>query len=497
MSLHEPENSYDASPAGLMGRGTSFRDILITAHRDRVRILVVLMIGLVLSAVAAYMAPKSYTAEAALLLRLGREYLYQPEVGDSNAGQPMTADLEQTQQAEAKILTSLDVVNGVVDRMGATTIYPALASVPDSAKRRSLAAQSVGRSVDAELLKGSNLLQVSFKHPNAEIASSVLQQLIDAYMQKRLSVFSSASYGTAQADFATRTAELNAAEAKVTDFKREHGIQSFNEEQTLLLAQRNALEQRQTDIALALSQANGRTSALRTRLADIPTEVTLQTETQRGEAAESARKLLLDLKLKERDASSKFYESEAAVQDVRADSRRTNEYLHELEANPPRSVRVGRSPVRDSAESELVHATADLGQAQAGRSTLTDQRAAIDKRLAELSDSEGELRRLERESRLSETNYEVAAKRLRNETALADLDRKRKSNVSIVQRPTVPLEAKSARGVILIIGVLLSLCAALATAFLSALWRDTFLTPDQVQRDLGLPMLATITRAAP
>ena len=94
--------------------------------------------------------------------------------------------------------------------------------------------------------------------------------------------------------------------------------------------------------------------------------------------------------------------------------------------------------------------------------------------------------------RIQANGFHSEAKRLRDETALAELDRKRRSNVSVVQSPQVPLVAKSYRPVILLVGGILSLGAALLTAFLSALWRDTFITPEAVERGLDLPLLATV-----
>jgi uncharacterized protein involved in exopolysaccharide biosynthesis len=166
-----------------------------------------------------------------------------------------------------------------------------------------------------------------------------------------------------------------------------------------------------------------------------------------------------------------------------------------LEAQPPQAVRTGRSPVRDGAESDLVKSSADLSQSQSGLAALAAQRAATDKRLVLLSQSESELRTLERERRLAEVQYDAAAKRLRDERVLTDLDSQRKSNVSVVQRPSVPTQAQSKRGLTLVLGVILSIGAALFTAFLSALWRDTFLTPADVQRELGLPLLGAIPAA--
>lgn len=471
----------------------TMRDLLTIAWHDRKRIGAAVLLGLLLTLLIALSMPRNYNAEASLLLRLGREYLYVPETGDPSTAQPLPYDREQTLVAEAKILSSRDVLESVVAQLGVATIYPQITeNRTATAAEQAEAVKALGRAVKADLLKGSNLLQVSFRHPDAETSARVLDQVIDSYLVKRRDVFTSSSGGQAEAELAARRIQLNTAEARLTSFKQERGIRSFSEEQTLLLAQRSEIERRQTEINLALAQADGRRSALAAQLGELPSEVKLQRETARGEAAEAARKLLLELQLKEREASSKFFDGEAQVQDVRADIERVKAHLRMLEESPPESVRTGRSPVRDGAESDLVRSAADLNQSRSGLAALAAQRAAVDKRLAELADSESELRALERDRRLAEVQYEAAAKRLRDERVLTDLDLQRKSNVSVVQRPAVPAQAESKRALVLVLGTILSLGLGVLVAFLGALWRDTFLTPADVQRELGLPLLGSI-----
>lgn len=482
-------NRIDSDPYAQ--RGTALLEILTVFFKDSRRIGTAFLVCLALTVAVSLLPSKKYTSDAALLLRLGREYVYTPEVGDTNTGSPIAYDREQTLLAEAKILTSREIKTSVLDKMGVAQVYPYLeASDPD--KQRNAALLAFEHSLDAELLKGSNLMQVSFTHTNPEVAAKVLTQVIDAYLQRRSVIFASATYGTAEADFVARTMQLNAAEAKLAALKGERSIRAFGEEQSLLLTQRNTLEMRQADTALALAQSNARTASLKNSLSGLLVDVTLSSETQRSEAIENARKLMLDLKLKERDLSAKFLDSNLSVQDVRADIERTNDYIRELETNPTRTVRTGRSPARDVVESDLLRTVADTQQARAGTSALVEQRNAIDKRLAAFAATEVELPALERERKFAEVNYDAAAKRLRDEQALEDLDRKRRSNVSIVQAPVVPLQAKTTQPVILLVGLFLSLCAALLTAFLSALLRDTFLTPSQVERRLGLPLLAAV-----
>lgn len=475
-------------------RGVALREVLTTVYYDRRRIGAVLLLGLLVTAIAVFLAPKKYVAEASLLLRLGREYIYTPEIGDPTAGgAPVAYDREQTVAAETKILTSRDLRESVLKKMGVQNVYPKIAAGGgDPAAVHAAAMLSFDKALDADILKGSNLMQINFEHTDAAIAARVLSQVIDEYLQRRSLIFASASSGTAEADFNARKAELKVAEGKLAKAKSERKIRAFDEEQSLLLVQRNALEMRETDMALAQAQAGGRTGALRSSLPAVSGDVTLSSETKGSEAIENARKLLLDLKLKERDLSAKYVDDNPLVVDVRADIARTTDFIREQEAQPVRTVRTGRSPSRDAVESDLLRTMADRAQASSGAAIVAKQRAAVESRLAGFAVSELQLPALERARRLAEANYDAAAKRLRDETALADLDRKRRSNVSVVQSPQVPLVAKSYRMVILLVGIVLSLGAALLTAFLSALLRDSFLTPEAVERGLDLPLLAAV-----
>lgn len=472
-------------------QGATLREILTHAFRDRRRIGVAFAVCMAVTVLASLVPSKKYTSEAALLLRLGREYIYTPEVGEAQAGSPVAYDREQTLLAEAKILSSRDLKERVLDKLGIATVYPHLAPTGEPA-RREAAVASFERALQADLLKGSNLMQVSFTHTDPQVASKVLGELIDAYLTKRSVIFASATYGTAEADFVKRSIQLNAAEERIAALKQQRRIRAFGEEQSLLLAQRNALEVRAADTALALSQAEGRAEALKQGLAGVQADVLLSSETQRSDAADAARKTLLDLRLKERDLTAKFSADTPAVQDVRADIQRTEDFLREMDSRPARTQKTGRHPARDVGESELMRSQAEQRQAMAGLARLQSQRAALDEKLAAFAVSERELQALERERRMAEANYEAAAKRLRDELSLEELDRKRRSNVSVVQPPLAPLQGTSIAGLILVAGGFFSLAISLLVALVSALWRDTFLTPEQVERELGIPLLAAL-----
>ena len=499
------------SPAGTLRSG------MASLFHDRWRVGGVFALGLVVTAVVALMAPVKYTADAELLLRLGREYIYKPETGEPANGAPVAYDREQTLLAEARILNSRDIMDAVLSKLGDDRVFPELkpsaargwwrenvlnplglkGNPPKAEARRAAAIQLFERALEAELLRGSNLMQVSFTHRDPVVAAKVLSEVIETYIDRRTVIFASAQRGTAQTNFNARRKQLAQAEERLAAYKRDHGIQAFATEQSLLLTHRSGIDDRRTDAQLSLARANGRVSSLRDSLGHVAADVPLSSETQRSDAVDKARSLLLDLKLKERELSSQFTDDAPAVQDVRADIARTEAYLAELLANPTRTVRTGRSQTRDAVETDLLRTLADEQQSRAGSATLAGERAATERRLADLASSEPELNALERERRLAEENFNAAAKALRDERASAELDRERRSNVSVVQAPRPPAAGRSLAGVIAGIGTFLSVCAALLTAFLLALWRDTFLTPEQLERTLGLPSLASVPKSRP
>ena len=346
------------------GGGGNLRAGLASLFHDRWRVGGVFALGLIVTAVVASMAPTKYTADAELLLRLGREYIYKPETGEPANGAPVAYDREQTLLAEARILNSRDIMDAVLSKLGDERVFPELqpsqargwwreqvlsrigvkGNPPKPEARRAAALQLFERALDAELLRGSNLMQVSFTHRDPKVASAVLSEVIETYLDRRTVIFASAQRGTAQANFNARRKQLAQADEKLAEYKRTHGIQAFATEQSLLLNHRNGIDERRTDAQLALARANGRVNSLRDSLGQVSADVPLSTETQRSDALDKARSVLLELKLKERDLSSQFTDDSPAVQDVRADIARTEAHIHELQANPTRTVRSGRNP---------------------------------------------------------------------------------------------------------------------------------------------------------
>jgi uncharacterized protein involved in exopolysaccharide biosynthesis len=100
----------------------------------RRRLLVAATFGVVLLLAGLYTAFSKpvYEATSLLLVKFGREYVYQDESG----GGVMPRGRETLINSEIQILRSAEVVKGVVESMGVETLYPSLALAPPRWERR-------------------------------------------------------------------------------------------------------------------------------------------------------------------------------------------------------------------------------------------------------------------------------------------------------------------------------------------------------------------------
>lgn len=218
----------------------------------------------------------------------------------------------------------------------------------------------------------------------------------------------------------------------------------------------------------------------------------MYSETTRDDTLDTARGALLDLRLKEGEATAKFTDRNPVVVDIRNQIRRAEQLVRDIEAQKKDIVRMGRNPVRDTVETDLIRFQGQQQSAQASKVVLTKQLESINDQLSALSRQQPKLDELMRERQIADNTYQGYVKKLEESKILAELARNANTNVSIVQKALPPVEKKNLQIVILAIGFVLSACIALLVAFLSELLRGTYVSPEKLQRSLGLPVLASI-----
>jgi succinoglycan biosynthesis transport protein ExoP len=483
-------------------RGVTMRDVLTAVFYDRWAILTAFLVPLCLGVAAAALVRTTYEAEARLLVLLGREYMFRPETGEAIPG--FAFDREQIVKAELEILGSRELKAEVIKTIGLDEIYPGATLLPTAEPepapgappRRTraidLAIERFEKELKLSAVQGSNVIQLAYSHRNAQIAAEALNLLVRYYIDKRREVFSQTRSGVLVQQRDQYAKQLADTELKLQDFRTRNSISNIEEQTNLLLRQEYDLNTalQQLDERIRGLQAQGQ--GLKAQIAQTPAQVTLSQDTTRTRSLESARATLMGLELRRRDLLTKYKESSRMVADVDAQIAEARRFLAEDQPTASDSTRVGRNPVVDDLERDLARLEAELQGQRARKGELDLSLKKLRERLSGLTAQDRQFRDLERERSILEENYRTYTTKLEEARITEEFDRNKSANIRIIQSAEPPAVGKSLRLPIVAASMFLGLLSALATAFVVAQMRQIFLTPDDVERGLGLPVLLVV-----
>jgi len=221
-------------------------DILFALFKRKRTISICATVGIIAAAAVYFIYPPSYQSEAKLLVRYVTERSAIDPVEAEKAAAASNNEADRVIGAEIEILTSWDLDMQVAQALGPQRLVPlsqdlfsrvALALglkrlLPPSGASATepTAAQSIASGLKVTSNKGSNIILVSYKNRNPEIATLVLQELLSRYFVKHLEVHRSADafdFVTQQTDQVR--ARLNQTEDALKSLRDKTGIASLKE----------------------------------------------------------------------------------------------------------------------------------------------------------------------------------------------------------------------------------------------------------------------------
>ena len=186
---------------------------------------------------------RTYTGEATLLVQLGDEYVYQPVNGQAGqSGLSLTADTIALN--EVAIIKNPEIIKQVFGEM--TSGPYARRFDPEGAKKLRAAGNNKAdvQEAQAEMLQSmdeafyvaprpkSSIIDLSFKHEDAEIAIETLSRLITAYEDYRREIFVEGSVDIISERRRETEKQLESNERAISRFLSKSGISDFGSEQT-------------------------------------------------------------------------------------------------------------------------------------------------------------------------------------------------------------------------------------------------------------------------
>src|SRR6266536_1232805 len=231
--------------------GLNLSAILFALFKRKWTILICAAVGIIAAAVAYFLYPPVYESQAKLLVRYVLERSAVDPIEGAKPSGTSSNDVVKVIGAEIAILTSWDLAVQVAEAIGPKRLLPS----SGAAATETAAAGVVSSGLSATTTRGSNIIFVSYKNHDPQIAPLVLQELLSRYFIKHLEVHRSAGafdFVTQQTDQVR--ARLNQTEDALKSLGDKTGIVSLKVGSDALTAEAAKTNEKLNDAEADLAQ---------------------------------------------------------------------------------------------------------------------------------------------------------------------------------------------------------------------------------------------------
>lgn len=527
-------NTYVSDENQLMskhGSQSSVRDILYILFRRKWQMLVFFILVLCLGIYISTNFPVIFQSTCVLFLKPSRE-LQAPDPANPDSKTQIRA--EQLMRSELEILRSRTLAEIIINKVGVDKVLepyqiPEMQTSPLVSFFRSFGSKKDESSAslnheqgemintsttEIQTLKGisprqlasrlilknlevvnrDTLVTLYFTGPEGNYCQTMLDAILDAYQQRRVEVYR-VSPKTYQEQTERIHKELEKAEEELREYLDKVGISSVEEEKLMLLDQLSELKRGITDASVIISASETRIRGIE-KISKLR-QVGIIPGSSEDPLGAYIKRDLTGLMAQEAELSSMYPGDAYPVRKIR-------EQIDRLVAALP--VAEGTSEYEGVATPILQNASADMGiditLAQVELNSEMARIQALNKalkecedRLAEIGKHELPVKRLERKVQGLQAAYSAYLANLQKAEVYASLDNEMISNISIIQPPTLPQRPDTTLQVrIIAFSAFFAFFGCFVFAFFLSFLDHSFKTVEEVERVLGLPVLASFPK---
>ena len=434
--------------------------------------------------------PTEYVAQSRVFVSLSEEYVFRPRVGENV--QNTVPDTEQLIQSEIELIRSPVISDRVLTELGIGTIYPKLveaASTSTESDRYELAEAAVtliDQNFVATAAPKASVIQASFTHPDAETASRVLNEILDAYIDYRSEIFADKSPVSLERQRVQFENDLRDVEEEMRAFLETNKLGDFETARLTTQALFTSVQEAILTNNTNRSELEAQLAVLRQQLEATPEEVDIFVE-------DSSSQSLVDLQLQREDLLTRYKPESQAVRDIDARIERSREFLNSREGNTG-TIRRGPNPVYQQLQTTFNSVRSQLAAARQQSAVLARQAEDISKQQMSLATLSPQWQVLQRKRDLLEDNARNFATREVEARSLAEIADQGSDNIRILERARRPVEGSSMKMLAAIASLLFAGFCSLIAGMIWALTRKGFATPAALERTTGLPVVSTVRR---
>lgn len=475
-------------------RSTTAREFMTICFRHRSLMINTFLAILGSALLVAFLIPRKYVAQMKILVRHEREQ----EIVSPQREAPMrlqTDVSEEELQSEAELIKSRDLLAKVVVACNLAKLGNS--GNDEGGEKLARAVLKLESDLTVEPIKLTNLISVSYKSPDPQLAAKVLNSLASLYLEKHLAMHRASGefeFFQQQADGYRKA--LGSAEEKLTNFSAEQGVVNPTLEEEISVRKLAELEADAKAARATMAETKQRIQTLGAQLTMLPNrETTAVRKSDNPELMQNLKSKLLELELKRTDLLSKFEPTYRPVQEVEQEIAQARSAIEAAENAPLRDETTDRDPTYEALRGDLAKAKTDLAAMEARSIATSALIKTYQTQTEQLNRKELLHQDMQRTAKADEENYLLYLKK-EEEARISDaLDRQRFSNVVVAEPAAVPFKPQGRWAVVMVAGAFFAALASVMLAFVTDRWDPSFRTPEEVETVLGIPVLAAFPKS--
>jgi len=470
------------------------RTFLTIGWRHR-RLLVASFIAVLVGSVAYSLMNRSYESEMSFLVQRERidpvvSSVEKPELRYSN---DVT---EEDLVSETQLMTSPGLLRKVVVLTGMYRHEDWWTRLRGHSEERQIAKKTVAlqSKLSVDVPKKSNIFSVRYRADNPKQAALVLTTLSELYLEKHMQVHRpTGQYEFFQEQTERYRQQLAEAEKQLAEFPAKEGVVEG-------IAQRDLMVQKIADLQVTLQTAKAgvaetksRIASLEEQMAGMPSRiVTAQKRADNPPLMQKLQGTLLDLQLQRAELLQKYQPTNRKVVEVEEKIAESKAAIDAALNSPMTEQTTDRDPTYDWLQTELAKARSELQSLQAQQVSTARSIAAFEANARLYNERGTEQQALVRTAKELEQSYQLYLRKQEEARITEALDRNKILNVAVAEEPTVPVLPVESNLLILLKSMMAACVVSTGLVLTKELMDPTFRTPGEVQRYLGVPVLAAL-----
>ncbi len=481
-------------------RSFTLRDLASVFFRHQRLFLLTFALVLIVGLLYGFFAI-SYISHMKLFVRRGR---IDPAVSPTQTTAPLlqgTAVSEEELNSAAEMFRDETLLREVIARTGLAAKPSWISRLRRDSEKQATerAAYRLAKAIDVQPIRKSQVIIVSYRSHDPQLATAVLKTLGDAYLARQMQTQRPrGQLAFFEDQVRTARTELRRTQEEYEHFTRSKGVVSAALERDLVLQKFSDAQAGAFALQASMAEAVGKLRSLDDKLQQVPARrVTQVRNSDNPQLQEKLKSKLLELELRRTQLLTRFQSSYRLVEEVEQQIAQTRTRLDAENVTPLRDEVTDDNPDFAWANSERIKAAVEL-QALRGREAVARQQlASYQNRAQELTSSAIEQGTLEQQLKAAQDKYFLYLGK-REEARIGDaLDQTGILNIAIAQPPYEPALPSTPWWLAACLSLMAAGVVSTATVFVADYFDPSLRTPAEVVALLSVPVLGSLpaTRA--